>query len=61
MTKVHRPQGLIAYDNDVNIARRVAGKDEVYPVIRPRTVLYAALMALVGLVMLHGLNHRSFT
>ena len=61
MTKVGRPQGLIAYDNDVNIARRAAGLDEIYPIVRVRTVLYAALIAVVGLIMLYGLWNRSFT
>ncbi len=41
MTKVNRPLGLIAYDNDVNIDRRRQGLDEVYPIIRPRTLVYA--------------------
>lgn len=61
MAKVNRPLGLIAYDNDVNIERRARGLDETYPVIRTRTVLYAGLIALVGLVMLYGLMTRSFT
>jgi cytochrome c oxidase accessory protein FixG len=61
MTKVNRPLGLIAYDNDVNIKRRAEGLDEVYPLVRMRTVLYAGLIALVGLVMLYGLMTRSFT
>ena len=61
MTKVNRPLGLIAYDNDVNIDRRRQGLDEVYPIIRPRTLVYAGLIAAVGIVMLYGLMTRSFT
>lgn len=61
MAKVNRPLGLIAYDNDVNIARRAEGLEERYPIVRPRTVLYAALIALVGAVMLWGLLNRTFT
>jgi cytochrome c oxidase accessory protein FixG len=61
MAKVNQPLGLIAYDNDVNIDRRRQGLDEVYPLIRTRTVLYVAMIAAVGLVMLYGLMTRSFT
>ena len=61
MTKVNRPLGLIAYDNDVNIDRRRQGLDEVYPLVRTRTVLYAGMIAAVGLIMLYGLMTRSFT
>jgi polyferredoxin len=61
MAKVNRPPGLIAYDNDVNITRRAEGRDETYPVVRPRTILYAVLIAVVGLAMLYGLMTRSFT
>jgi cytochrome c oxidase accessory protein FixG len=61
MTKINRPLGLIAYDNDVNIERRSRGLEEIYPIVRSRTVLYAALIALVGLAMLYGLMTRSFT
>jgi cytochrome c oxidase accessory protein FixG len=61
MAKVNRPLGLIAYDNDVNITRRAQGLDETYPVIRPRTVLYVAMIALVGFTMLYGLITRTFT
>ena len=61
MTKVNRPLGLIAYDNDVNITRRAEGLEETYPIVRSRTVLYVAMIALVGLAMLYGLMTRSFT
>lgn len=61
MTKVNRPLGLIAYDNDVNIERRRQGLDEIYPILRPRTLLYVGLIALVGAVMLYGLMTRTFT
>jgi cytochrome c oxidase accessory protein FixG len=60
MTKIGRPQGLIAYDNDVNIKRRQAGKDNIYRIVRPRTLLYAGVIALVGAIMLYALLTRSF-
>jgi cytochrome c oxidase accessory protein FixG len=60
MTKVGRPTGLVAYDNDVNITRRAEHKEEVFRLVRPRTVIYAAMIALVGGVMLYTLATRSF-
>ena len=46
--RVGRPTGLIAYDNDINAERRRAGVPEVYKLVRPRTMLYVALIAVVG-------------
>jgi cytochrome c oxidase accessory protein FixG len=60
MTKVGRPTGLIAYDNEINIHRREEGKDNVYRLVRPRTIIYAAIIAIVGGVMLYALATRSF-
>jgi cytochrome c oxidase accessory protein FixG len=60
MTKIDRPKGLIAYDNDVNINRRQEGKDNVYRIVRPRTILYAGIIAGVGAIMLYALLTRSF-
>jgi cytochrome c oxidase accessory protein FixG len=51
MEKIGRPAGLIAYDTDLNIQRRQAGKQDIRRVIRPRTVLYSALIVAVALVM----------
>jgi len=59
MKKVGRPTGLIAYDTDINIARRIEGKPPVYRMVRPRTVIYVGLIALVGSVMLYALLTRS--
>jgi polyferredoxin len=61
MLKLGRPKGLIAYDTDENLARRMRGEAPVLRVVRPRTILYAALIAGVGATMLHGLATRSFT
>src|SRR5579872_3602838 len=52
MKKVSRPTGLIAYGTDVKIARRTQGKPSIYRIVRPRTLIYAGLIALVGSVML---------
>lgn len=58
MQKVHRPLGLIAYDNENNIKRRLAGKPAVYRIIRPRTILYAVVILLIGSLMLTRLVTR---
>jgi cytochrome c oxidase accessory protein FixG len=60
MTKIGRPTRLIAYDNDVNIHRRIEGKDNIFRLVRPRTVIYAAIIVAVGAIMLYALLTRSF-
>ncbi|MFZ2159915.1 MAG: 4Fe-4S dicluster domain-containing protein, partial [Bradyrhizobium sp.] len=59
MQQTNRPTGLIAYDTDINAERRLAGKPPVYRLIRARTVLYAAIIAVVGGIMLYTLATRS--
>jgi cytochrome c oxidase accessory protein FixG len=59
MAKVHRPQGLIAFDTDVNVARRKEGKPPVQHLIRPRSMLYVAMIAVIGGIMLYSLMTRS--
>src|SRR5262245_55190887 len=59
MGKVGRPRGLIAYDT---IARQdAAAKGSKVPlrIVRPRTLLYAGLISLVGLIMLMAVLNRS--
>lgn len=60
MDRVGRPRGLIGYDT---IARRDAKaqglQHEAIQVIRPRTILYAAVFALVGLIMLVAYSRRT--
>ena len=58
MTKIGRPTRLIGYDNDINIQRRLAGKPEIYRPIRPRTMIYAAIIVGVGALMLYALMTR---
>ena len=52
MEKIGRPPKLIAYDSERNLELRAAGKAPAYRIVRPRTVLYATLLAVVGMVML---------
>jgi cytochrome c oxidase accessory protein FixG len=58
MRKVGRPTGLIAYDSYANLKRREVGKATRYRLIRPRTILYGVLMAIVGAFMIYGLATR---
>ncbi len=60
MKKVGRPQGLIAYDTDDNVARRSAKQPALpFRPLRSRTVLYACVFALTGGIMVLGLMTRS--
>ena len=60
MEKIGRPTGLIAYDTDVNVKRRLEGRPELpVRVVRPRTILYVTVIVLVGALMLYSLATRS--
>jgi len=59
MDRVGRPRGLIAYDTDDNIQRRMAGEIPRFRFVRARTVLYAVLIVAVSGLMLFGLAARS--
>ncbi|TWB93161.1 cytochrome c oxidase accessory protein FixG [Bradyrhizobium macuxiense] len=59
MTKVGRKTGLIGYDNDVNVQRRVAGKGEIFKPVRARTVVYAGLITAVCAMMVYALMSRT--
>lgn len=59
MTKVGRPTGLIGYDTDLNIHRREKGEKEEFRIVRPRTILYAALIVVVAGIMLFALLTRA--
>jgi cytochrome c oxidase accessory protein FixG len=58
MDKIGKPHGLIAYDTDDNIKRRMAGEETVVRMVRPRTVIYAAIIVLVGAIMAYALAMR---
>jgi cytochrome c oxidase accessory protein FixG len=59
MAKIGRPPRLIAYDTDLNIARRQAGEPPMVRIVRVRTILYVAIIAVVGAIMLYTLATRS--
>jgi cytochrome c oxidase accessory protein FixG len=59
MDKVERPRGLIAFDTYARLQDDAAGRPTRYRLVRPRTLLYGALVAAVGIVMLAALAGRS--
>ena len=61
MAKINRPTRLIAYETDVNIRRRIEGKAPMARIVRPRTILYSALIVVVGGIMLWALTGRVLT
>jgi cytochrome c oxidase accessory protein FixG len=61
MAKIGRPPRLIAYDTELNIKRRMAGESPFVKIVRWRTSLYAAVIVLVGGIMLYSLATRQTT
>ncbi len=59
MGKVGRPRGLIDYDSVATAASRALGEKKPVRLVRPRTVVYAAALALIGGIMLFQLLTRS--
>jgi cytochrome c oxidase accessory protein FixG len=58
MRKIDRPEGLIAYDTDANVVRRMNGEKSRIRLVRPRTILYFAVILVVGGIMLASLSTR---
>ncbi len=58
MDRFGLPRGLISYDSSANIEARGQGKPTGFHVIRPRTLFYAGIIAVVGTVMLVRLVSR---
>jgi cytochrome c oxidase accessory protein FixG len=60
MKKVGRPTGLIAYDTDENVVRRWAKlKPSPFRPLRPRILVYGAVIVAAGALMLFGLATRA--
>src|SRR5260370_32372041 len=60
MKKVGRPTGLIAYDTDINVARRAEGKPPIYRLVRPPTLIYAGIISLSGAAIPYSLAARRY-
>jgi cytochrome c oxidase accessory protein FixG len=62
MAKIGRPTGLIGYDTEINVHRRLDGLAPLKPrYFRARTILYAAIIALTGFGMGYALLTRSMS
>jgi cytochrome c oxidase accessory protein FixG len=62
MDKFGLPRGLISFDSQANVEARDAGQTpSAHRIVRPRTIIYTALLAIVGTVMLTALLTRSTT
>jgi cytochrome c oxidase accessory protein FixG len=59
MEKIGRPGNLITFDTLANQAERAAGRPPRFRFIRPRTLIYAALLVAVGTLMLGAFLMRS--
>ena len=59
MDKVGRPRGLIDYTTEHNLASATAGPRDGLRIFRPRTLLYAGLIVLVGGLMGTALLNRA--
>jgi cytochrome c oxidase accessory protein FixG len=59
MDKVGLPRGLISYDTLANVERVRAGEKPRLRLVRPRTLVYAGIIVVVGLIMLFTLATRS--
>lgn len=59
MDKVDRPRGLIAFDTIAAQAARAAGQTPTYRLLRPRVLVYAAMLTLVSIVLLVAFAMRA--
>ena len=59
MAKLDLPKGLISYDTERNVANRAKGAPLRYRLIRPRTIVYSALLVAVAAFMAWSLATRA--
>ncbi len=59
MAKIGRPPSLITLDTERNQELRAAGAPPVRRFVRPRTLVYAAILCSIGSGMLIGLSARA--
>ena len=54
-----RPGWLITWDTLADQTAKAAGTHVPFRIFRPRTIIYATLFSIVGLIMLYGYSNRS--
>lgn len=59
MAKIGRPQELITYDSLYNSSQRAAGEKPRRRFVRPRTIFYAVVIAIIAAAMVVSLGLRS--
>jgi len=59
MAKVERPLNLITMDTERNQYNRSAGKPTESRLVRPRTIIYVVILAVLGIGVLLGLTGRA--
>ena len=59
MLRIGLTKGLIAYDTEDNIERRVRNEPSRFRFVRPRTLLYAALLTIISAIMIYSLATRA--
>jgi len=59
MAKIGRPGNLITFDTLANQAERAAARAPKFRFVRPRTLIYATLLGIVGAIMLGAFLMRS--
>ena len=59
MARIGRPSELITLDTERNQVLRAAGQTPEHRIVRPRTIIYAAILLVVAAVMLVGLTARA--
>ena len=59
MGRINRPRGLIAYDTVDNLEACAKGGKSPVKLLRPRILLYMAMIVLVGVIMLAALLNRT--
>jgi cytochrome c oxidase accessory protein FixG len=59
MTRVGRPANLITFDTLANQAAKAVGGRAAYRLVRPRTIIYGVVLALVAGLMVFGLANRT--
>ncbi len=61
MDKNNLPRGLVTWDSIANTAARAAGAKPRYRLVRPRTIIYGAIVLVVGGLIAYSLASRRTT